>query len=311
MFPTMQLRAFVAIFETGTVTEAARRLGRTQPQVSRLVAELEQASGLVLFLREKRRLVPTEEGAAFYDEVVRILHGLDDLTRLAAALSRGRPEHLRILAMPNLALSIVPESLSRLRKRFPAAVASIETASRNQLGAIVGFRPFDIAIAILPIDLPNMAVTTLGSVRTFALVPKHLPLANESQITMKQLASTPFVATSRNTVLRLKLDEFCTREKLSLQVVSEAPNVMTAARMAEAGVGVTIADELTASSVDEKLVAVRSWKPGWSSKIGLIVPKGSRVSRVAAAFVEECHATFEAYAARGRKQRLDTRFSRV
>jgi DNA-binding transcriptional LysR family regulator len=297
MLATMQLRAFVAVFESGTVTEAASRVGRTQPQTSRLVAELEQASGLVLFRREKRRLVPTEEGAAFYEEVARTLHGLDDLTRVASVLRRDRPEQFYILTMPNLAHTIVPDCISRMRKRFPRMIANVDIATRNQLGAVVGFRPFDIALAVLPsIDLPGMVMSPLGSVPTVALVPKSLPLAKQRLITLGDIAAVPFVATSRSTVLRVMLDELCAREQVALHLVAEAPNVLTAGRMAETGVGVAIVDGLTARYVDASAVAVRPWKPGLAFTLGLIEPKRARPNRIAPAFAEECRRTFHAHA---------------
>ena len=297
MLATMQLRAFVAVFESGTVTAAANRLGRTQPQTSRLVADLEQASSLMLFRREKRRLVPTEEGAAFYEEVVRTLHGLDDLTRVASVLRRDRPEQFYILTMPNLAHTIVPACISRMRKRFPRMVANVDIATRNQLGAVVGLRPFDIAVAALPpIDLPSMVTTPLGSVPTFVLVPKSLPLASQRLIALSDIAAVPFVATSRSTVLRVMLDELCAREQVSLRIVAEAPNVLTAGRIAEAGVGVAIVDGLTARYVDDSALAIRPWEPGLFFTLGLIEPKGTRPNRLVAPFAEECRRTFRAHA---------------
>lgn len=299
MLPIMQLRAFVAVFENGTVTEAANRLGRTQPQTSRLVADLEQSSGLRLFHREKRRLVPTAEGAAFYEEIVRTLHSLDDLTRVASSLRRDLPEQLHILTMPNLAHTIVPACIARTRRRFPRMVANVDIATRNQLGAVVGFRPFDIALAVLrPMDLPNMEMQPLGSVPTFVVVPRALPLARRRLISLGDLAAVPFVATSRSTILRVMLDDLCSREQMSLRFVAEAPNVLTAARLAEAGAGVTIVDGLTAAYLDDKAVTVRRWKPGLSFTLGLIQPKDIRASRLAAPFADECRLVFQAHARR-------------
>src|SRR5882672_4336090 len=84
IMPSIQaLRAFVAIMEAGTVTAAAERLRRTQPQVSRLIAELEQDIGFSLFFRERRRLIPTLRGSRLYVDVRRALNGLDEIERVA------------------------------------------------------------------------------------------------------------------------------------------------------------------------------------------------------------------------------------
>src|SRR5262252_10321550 len=75
------LQALRAVMESGTVTGAAARLGRTQPQVSRLIGDLEQDLRLKLFSREKKRLVPTEEGRAFYTQALLVLEQVDGIPR--------------------------------------------------------------------------------------------------------------------------------------------------------------------------------------------------------------------------------------
>jgi DNA-binding transcriptional LysR family regulator len=92
------------------------------------------------------------------------------------------------------------------------------------------------------------------------------------------------------------LDELCAREQVALHLVAEAPNVLTAGRMAETGVGVAIVDGLTARYVDASAVAVRPWKPGLAFTLGLIEPKRARPNRIAPAFAEECRRTFHAHA---------------
>lgn len=63
------LRAFIAVHETGTLTEAARRLGTTQPSVGRHLRELEAVLGEPLFVRLPGRLKPTDRARALYDTV--------------------------------------------------------------------------------------------------------------------------------------------------------------------------------------------------------------------------------------------------
>jgi DNA-binding transcriptional LysR family regulator len=75
------LRAFLAVYETGTLTAAAQRLGSTQPSVGRHLRALEAALGEVLFTRLPGRLEPTERAHA--------LHGVAAPMK-AAAVAAGR-----------------------------------------------------------------------------------------------------------------------------------------------------------------------------------------------------------------------------
>ena len=63
------VRAFKAVYELGTVTSAANHLFVTQPAISRLISQLEEELGFELFERIKGRLLPTDQGRAFYQEV--------------------------------------------------------------------------------------------------------------------------------------------------------------------------------------------------------------------------------------------------
>jgi len=75
------LRTFVAVYEVGTLTQAARLLGATQPSLGRHVRELERVLGEALFVRRPGRLDPTERAHALYGAAAPMK---------AAALEAGR-----------------------------------------------------------------------------------------------------------------------------------------------------------------------------------------------------------------------------
>jgi DNA-binding transcriptional LysR family regulator len=63
------LRSFIAVYEAGTLTEAARRLATTQPSVGRHIRELEGALGEALFVRLPGKLKPTQRAHALHEAV--------------------------------------------------------------------------------------------------------------------------------------------------------------------------------------------------------------------------------------------------
>ena len=86
-----QLIAFRAVFDNGSVTQAAKILGLTQPAVSTQLARLEEAVGFDLFERVAGRLRPTTHGRQFYDEVIRALGSLLAAVSWQTAGARGLP----------------------------------------------------------------------------------------------------------------------------------------------------------------------------------------------------------------------------
>lgn len=81
------LRTFVAVYRSGSVTDAARLRGLSQPAASQQLAGLERAVGTALFVRRPEGMAPTERGRSLYAEVC---SALDQLEVVLAGLDAGR-----------------------------------------------------------------------------------------------------------------------------------------------------------------------------------------------------------------------------
>jgi len=100
------LETFVHVLESGSFSAAARRLGTSQPTVSKRIAMLEDIFRTPLFLRTTRRLSPTEEGGRLYDEARNLLEGYE---RAQAITRHADPQQSWTLVFS------LPSSLGRHR----------------------------------------------------------------------------------------------------------------------------------------------------------------------------------------------------
>ena len=80
------LEAFAAVMSAGSITGAARLLGRSQPVVTRQIQDLEADVGYPLLSRNGPRISPTPKGILFHAEVERLLLGLKHIRQRAAAI---------------------------------------------------------------------------------------------------------------------------------------------------------------------------------------------------------------------------------
>lgn len=127
------LTAFEAVIRTGSTLAAARDLDLTQGAVSRLIQNLEAQLGVTLFLRERRRLLPTDHALAYARDVGKAL----DL------ISRGSMRVRSNTGGGTLSLAILPTFGTRwLAPRLPGFLAAHPGITVN-LGTRV--RPFDFA----------------------------------------------------------------------------------------------------------------------------------------------------------------------
>jgi DNA-binding transcriptional LysR family regulator len=293
MFSLQSLRAFRSIMEVGSVAGAADRIGRTQPQVSRLLSQLEEELGFELFLRDRKRLIPTEKAHQFYQQVIRTLQDFDQLKFYGEMLRQERQAYLRVLAPPYAAYTVLPEAIARFRQTYPEGRFSLEIVTRSSMGAWFSFRQFDIGIASLPFDAPSIEVTPLAEVPTVVAMAVDHPLAKKSAIDLHDLAAHPHVALNRFTLLRRQLDEILQREGVELNIVGETDTGFAACALAAEGVGVALVDRPWLDAAPRDRVVWRPWRPGLVSQFGLIRPANSPMSRPAALLASIVTEIFE------------------
>jgi LysR family transcriptional regulator, glycine cleavage system transcriptional activator len=125
------LSAFESVCRTGSTLAAARDLSLTQGAVSRLIQNLEAQLGVALFVREGRRLVPTEAALAYARDVAKALN----------LISRGSMRVRSNTGGGTLSLAILPTFGTRwLAPRLPRFLAAHPGVTIN-LGTRI--RPFD------------------------------------------------------------------------------------------------------------------------------------------------------------------------
>ncbi len=138
------LRSFVSVVKTGSITETARQLGRTQPAISLQLQRLEELTNKTLFRHEGRRQVLTDEGDLILSYAKSILRLHDELLqRLASPDIEGNV----VLGTPDLyAAFILPEILNRFRKAFPRVQVELRCELSTPLVDLVRRGDVDLAL---------------------------------------------------------------------------------------------------------------------------------------------------------------------
>ena len=113
----------------------------SQPQISRLIGQLEAITQFPLFDRSGGRLRPTVDGSRFFQEVEKTFIGLAGLEASAASirsLGMGR----LVAAMPRLAGGLLTRIAARFKIDYPHVMISIRPARRAPCttGSAPGFR---------------------------------------------------------------------------------------------------------------------------------------------------------------------------
>lgn len=155
---------FLAVAEEGSLSGAARKLGRAQPTVGRQIKQLEASLGYALFDRQARGLRLTERGAALLGPARAMRAAAQDMELAAAGASDALSGTVRLTASIFIAQHALPPILAELRRDHPEIeIELVPTDSSENLL----FREADIALRMyrstqLEIVMQHIGDVTLG-----------------------------------------------------------------------------------------------------------------------------------------------------
>lgn len=163
MMNLRHIEVFHAVYQTGSVSGAARALHVSQPSVSKVLRHAESRIGFQLFRIVKGRLVPTDEAHILFHEARELQGRIESLRETTKNLRRGGEGHLRLAVLPSLALDIAPAAVARFRFDNPDVSFEIKTLHNEDILRSLYERNSDIAVAYDAPRHPRLTEMLLGS----------------------------------------------------------------------------------------------------------------------------------------------------
>jgi len=273
------LRVFVNIMEEGTLAQACRKLNVSQPAASRLIQILEAEFDIQLFHRERKRLIPTHEGEAFYPQALRILASIDDLPGMFQQIAKDAAPPLRVICHPRLVEGLIVPAMAELIRHDPSVKIKLEVHPRRDLGRRILHGLFDVGIATLPLPDRNPTPRFLARTDMLVVLPAAHPLAAKMTLTPADVSNMPYVALEDTTNMRRLLDRELAKADAHLDVSHEVSTSLAACRLVKEGVGFAFTDAITVSSEEERGIAIRKWRPRVNIEFGYFVSDTKRPHR--------------------------------
>lgn len=148
-----QLKAFLQTAQTGSLSAAARKLGLTQPTLSRQVAAIEQQMGVTLFERVGKAMVLTPTGLDLLEHARAMGAAAEALGLAASGRSQAVGGVVSVSATDAVATYLLPPIVQRLRAQEPGI--AVEVISSNALSDLLR-READIAIRHVKPEQPDL-----------------------------------------------------------------------------------------------------------------------------------------------------------
>ncbi|MFT3778784.1 MAG: LysR family transcriptional regulator [Ottowia sp.] len=148
-----QLKAFLETAETGSLSAAARKLGLTQPTLSRQVAAIEQRMGVTLFERVGKAMALTPTGLDLLEHARAMGAAAEALDLAATGRSEAVGGVVSVTATDMVAAHLLPPLVRQLREQEPGIV--VEVIPSNALSNLLR-READIAIRHVKPEQPEL-----------------------------------------------------------------------------------------------------------------------------------------------------------
>ncbi|MGE8393595.1 LysR family transcriptional regulator [Pseudomonas sp. BIGb0427] len=282
-----QLRSFLEVVHRGGFTQAAQTLHISQSAVSKQVAQLEQDLGVPLLERQGSQLhltaagkIVLERGEAMLRLRQELLSELDDLSQLA----RGE---LR-LGLPLLGSdALFARLFAEYRRRYPnISVQLFEGGSRSVEQAVLSGE-LELGGSLTPSD-PAFAYQPFCNEPLDALLPTEHPLAAAGQVSLAQLADTPFLLYQRSFVLNDRLLGACQQLGFTPREGGRSGQADFLAALVAAGQGVVLLPSVVARGLERpgvvRLALSAPTDLRWD--IAFIWRQGAYLSRAAQAWLQ-------------------------
>ncbi|MBC8741017.1 LysR family transcriptional regulator [Paraburkholderia sp. UCT31] len=288
MTPTIkQLRAFALVCRFGVLTRAADEMFITQPAVSVLIRQMEEALGLRLFDRTSRSLRPTAAAHEILPTVERMLRDLESIQSSVKELAGRERGRLRFAATPSIAAAIVPKLLAEYRALYPNIEVSVDDAAPDRLTASTLMGDVEFGIGTISERPEGITLQCLARDNLCAICRKDSALAKKRRVSWKDALQYPWLGIKSTSGIRKLIDETLFTLGMRKAVEYEVSYMTTGLSMVQAGLGIAIFPGILLGSFPHRdLVARRLEAPLVTRDVNLIRRAEHSLSPAAESFIE-------------------------
>lgn len=235
-----QLKYFVSVANTGSITKAAKQCFISQPSISQQIKKLEENVGKKLFAKVNSKLVLTNPGHILYDQAIRILQNVNDAKHLISDLDNAKGGAVNIGILPTLGPFLLPSTLGALSQKFPEAVVTVREAISESLVAAAKCGELDILIESLPFDENNLNVEPLFLDPFYLVVHRDSHLAEMDKIRINALDGMSFILLEDIHCLTRQIEQFCFNANFIPKIAFQASQLNTIMLLIESQYGISI-----------------------------------------------------------------------
>jgi DNA-binding transcriptional LysR family regulator len=244
-FDLIDLRLFVNVAETSSLTGGAERSNMSLPAASTRIRDIETGLSTKLLYRTGHGVLLTPAGRTFLHHGRLILRQLEHMSGDLQEYSQGLKGHVRIFANTT-ALEFLPNVLRKYLSNNPHVNIDLRERLSKDIAVAVSEGVTDIGIVAGNVNTTGLQVLPYRQDRLVLVTSKEHPLAEKTSIQFGETLDFYFIALVEGSAVQTFLKHAANDLNRHLKIRIEVGNFDALCRMIEANVGIGILPESAA-----------------------------------------------------------------
>ncbi len=245
-FDLIDLRLFLNVHETGTITGGARKSHMTLASASERIKGMEAVLGVALLTRDRRGVDITPAGRTLIHHARVVLQQMDRMRGELHDYGKGIKGHVRLLCNTSALSEHLPEILSSFLKLNPQVSIDMEERLSFEIADAIRTGMADIGIVASSADLQGLETFRFRADPLALICARNHEIAQRSSVTLAEVAHLEFVGLAGDSALQDHVGHHARKSGKELTYRVRLRSLDAVCRMVGHGVGVAVVPQAAA-----------------------------------------------------------------
>lgn len=264
------LKYFYEVVNTGNITKTSEKLLISQPAITKAIKELESELNTTLLERNKKGVIPTEEGKILYEHAKKMFEDLNQTINIIEN-NNIKSGHLYIGTTTTNFINLLINPIKKFKKLFPNVQIHIEFQNINTLYEMSRLGHLDILIKNDYESIENFInIKTFNVKDELVVSKKHFKELGEKKYSIKELIKYPFVLLTNNSTGRKLFDNYLKENNINFKPTYEFNSHSICSELIKEGFGIGIGNPIHYKNKDFIIINTDFKLPTRTFNIGYI-----------------------------------------
>ncbi|MBN1524280.1 MAG: LysR family transcriptional regulator [Spirochaetales bacterium] len=260
-----QLRTFITVAESGTISRAAEQLHTSQPAVSAQIRALEDEFGVLLFVRTAKGVTLTQAGTGIKSRIERIVTEADELENQIRTVYKKEQRLLHIALNTESSVLRIDELVSAVIRKNPTISLQFTQNSTFDIlhkiqdhkidGGFVFGNHSPVAVQLVLLDKVKLVIAAPGSWHNTV-----------KDLSLPQILGLPWILPAIDCTFLPKVQELFSAHSIIPKNTISSDNEAMTMHFIRTGMGISLLPEYIAQSAEGSGIMII---PGYTSRIEL------------------------------------------